>query len=84
MSRIAWVIRFCAVNHWELKVGVALHFGNQYPWSSANRKGDRLPRLIDTDNTLPRSTYLLTIIKVNGFLTKKIPQLRIERYCKRI
>jgi len=32
---IAWVIRFCAVSYWELKVGVMLHF-RQSPWSSAN------------------------------------------------
>jgi len=37
-------LQFFAVSHWELKVDVALHFGNQSPWSSAKRKGDSLPR----------------------------------------
>jgi len=36
---IAWVIQFCVVSYWELKVGVALYFGNQSPWSSTNEKG---------------------------------------------
>jgi len=59
MSSIVWVIRFCAVSYGELKVGVALHFGNQSLWSNANEKGIDSPRCIaDTDNRPPR--YLLT------------------------
>jgi len=39
MNSIAWVIQLCAVLYWELKVGVALHFGNQSSWSNANENG---------------------------------------------
>jgi len=43
MSSTAWVI--CEVSYWELKVGLALHFGNTSP----NREGDRFPRcMLDT------------------------------------
>ena len=35
------------------------YFSNTFPWSSAIRKGDRLPRcMVDTDTRPPRSTYL--------------------------
>jgi len=36
---VACVIRSILLSHWELKVGVALHFGNPPSWSSANEKG---------------------------------------------
>jgi len=65
MSSIAWVIRFCAVSYWELKVGVALYFSNQSPWSSgANVKGiDSLVAwLIPTIGLPELLTYLLSFL----------------------
>ena len=53
----------CVVSHWELKVGVVLHFSNTSSWSSAIRKGDRLPRCGCRYTRPPRSTYLLTSIR---------------------
>ena len=51
----------CAISPWELMAGVALRLSKRSPWSSAKRKGDRLPRCTaDTDTKPLRPTYLLT------------------------
>ena len=39
----------CVVSHWELKVGVSLHFSNPSPWSIAKEKWiDSLPEWLPT------------------------------------
>jgi len=44
---------------WELKVSVALHFGNQSLWSSANEQTKRDSRfMVNTYNSPLQPTYI--------------------------
>jgi len=82
MSSIGWVIRFCAVSYWELKVGVALHFGNQSPWSSANEKGiiDSLVAwLIPTIRLHDQLTYLPSLDRHLRFITFTVSYLPVTK-----
>ena len=57
----------CAVSHWELNVGVMLHFSNTSPWSSAKEKGIDSRCMVDTDSRPPSTllTYFLTYLLTN-------------------